>query len=320
MTIARVMEPLWTRSAKAPGKAILFGEHAIVYGRPAATLAIDLPTTVKTFAFSREEMTLDGSPEAFQLNPYLKETARIEGIRGMDVKVHSDIPRASGLGSSAALISAFLTTLSPGPIDKAELARKSFICEFSAQKIGSPADTSTVSAGGMIAIGSKGYGERLWEIPAMEGRGPWKVSRLKDPGWKWVVAYSGLPKATGPCVTAVGERLKKDSTHILDRISGVTEDGIHALTDADRKEVGRLMNLNHELLLELGVGHPRLEEMTRSVKDHVLGVKITGAGQGGSLVALPKEGDEERVAKLFAKAGSLPFVVRSSPQGASLLP
>jgi mevalonate kinase len=314
------MDPLWKRSAKSPGKVILFGEHAIVYGRPAAVLAIDLPTTVETSAFSREELTLDGSPEAFLRNPYLKEAARVEGVRGVDVKVRSDIPRASGLGSSAALISAFLTTMSTGPIDRAALARKSFVSEFSAQKIGSPADTSTVSAGGLVAVGGKGYGEKLWDIPAVMGRGPWTVGRLKDPQWKWVVAYSGLPKATGPSVTSVGERLKKDSTHILDRISAVAEDGIGALSGGDRKEAGRLMNENHKLLLELGVGHPRLDEMVHSVQGSVLGVKITGAGNGGSVVALPKEGDEELVAKLFAKAGALPFVVASSAQGTTLLP
>jgi mevalonate kinase len=314
------MDPLWKRSAKAPGKVILFGEHAIVYGRPAAVLAIDLPTTVETTAFSREELTLDGSPEGFQRNPYLKETARIEGIQGIDVKVRSDIPRASGLGSSAALISAFLTTLSPGQIDRVTLARKSFISEFSAQKIGSPADTSTVTAGGLVAVGGKGYGDKLWDIPAMEGRGPWNVSRLKDPGWRWVVAYSGLPKSTGPSVTSVGERLKNDRTHILDRISAVAEEGISALTEADRNEVGRLMNQNHKLLLELGISNRRLDEMVHSVDGSVLGVKITGAGNGGSVVALPKEGEEGMVAKLFAKAGALPFVVTSSLQGTQLLP
>ncbi len=314
------MGPLWKRSATSPGKVILFGEHSVVYGRPAVALAIDLLTTVETTAYSREDMTLGGSPDAYDRNPYLKEAARMEGLRGLDITVRSSVPMGSGMGSSAALISAFLTTLSAEPKDAPALARNSFVCEYQAQRTGSPADTSTVTAGGLISIGGRGYGTELWQVPAMHGRGPWRVDRLRDPGWTWIVAFSGVPKSTGPRVHEVGVRLRDDTSHLLDRITAVAEDGIRALERADRAEVGRLMNLNHELLVELGIGHPSLDRMVAAVRGSVLGVKITGAGFGGSLLALTQGGDEERVARLFSDAGGIPFVVGSSPQGTRLLP
>lgn len=311
--------PLWSRWARAPGKVILFGEHAVVYGHPAVALAIDLPTTVHVTAYGGGETTLSGCPEGFAKNRYLLEAAKIAGAEGLDVRVRSGLPRASGLGSSAALSSAFLAALLPEPLDRVDLARKSFLAEFNAQRQGSPVDTSTVTAGGVVGVGLGSAGVKLWEVPAVEGRGPWGFTRLRDPGWTWVVAYSGLPKATGPAVKAVGERLKEDTTHLLDRIARVTHDGSRALLEGNREEVGRQMNLNHELLVELGVGHDRLAELVEAVKGRVLGVKITGAGRGGSLVALPRPGDEAAVANLFSSEGALVFPVTVTKEGTGRL-
>lgn len=305
----------------SPGKAILFGEHAVVYGYPAVSLAIDLPTTTVVRAFDRETSTLDGSEEGFQRIPYLVQALRSTSAKGIDVSIRSSLPRASGLGSSAAVTSGLLmalTSKNASSSDPATLAARSYEVEFAAQGVGSPADTSTLCAGGVVSIGGSGYGKNLWQIPPMNHRGPWKVDRLPDPGWSWVVAYTGIPKATGKVVSAVGQAVGAGKTDVLERIGALAERGIAALFRADRDEVGKLMNENHRLLAELGVSSPRIEEIIEAVRSETLGVKITGAGKGGSVLALARPGEESRVAHLFAQVGTVPFVVRVSSSGVRL--
>ena len=315
------MQEPGTQTATSPGKAILFGEHAVVYGFPAVSLAVDLPTMVSVRRRPGTERTLDGSPEGFQRIPYLVEAARAVGAEGIDVSIRSSLPRASGLGSSAAVTCGLLALLSKtGPGDLGTLAKLAYSAEFAAQGVGSPADTSTLCAGGIVSIGGGGYGKSLWEIPPRENRGPWKVDRLPDPGWKWVVAYTGLPKQTGDVVSAVGRKVGAGASSTVEQIGALAERGIAALFKGDRAEVGKLMNENHGLLVELGVSNPRIEEIVEALRPQTLGVKITGAGRGGSLLALPRSGEEAAVARAFAKAGTVPFVVSISPVGVRVAP
>lgn len=308
---------LWSRTASSPGKVILFGEHAVVYGHPAVSIAVNLTTTVSTTAYDSGGLTLDGSPEGFARNPYLTEAAKMDNATNLDVHLRSELPRSSGLGSSAAVIAGFIATMAGhgGAAEKSSLAKKSFLAEFAAQKVGSPVDTSTVVAGGVVSVGGKGYGKNLWDIPELGGKGPWRVDRLPDPGWSWVVAYTGIPKATGDVVKAVRDKVAKDGQQVLADISAVAEAGISALFKGDREETGKLMNENNELLFTLGVGNSRIREIEDAVKGRSLGVKITGAGLGGSLVALPRKGEEDAVAQLFAREGTVPLVVRTQNEG-----
>jgi mevalonate kinase len=307
---------------QSPGKAILFGEHAVVYGHMAVVLALDLPTRV-TIVRQREgnPSSCNGSPTAFLENPYLRELSRRFPelcLPSLSLTVRSEIPPASGLGSSAAFVTGVLAALlaDRGDVDRADLARSSFLVERGAQGIGSPVDTSVATAGGVLAVGTEAPGEMLWEIPRVEEKGPWKVTGLSDPGWTWVVAYTGVPKDTGRTVSRVGERLRRpDGPALLERIGDLAKEGLRALQARDRVAVGQIMDRNQALLLDLGVDHPRSSELIGAVRGLALGAKITGAGSGGSVLALPPEGRELEVARAFARAGALPFVVRTDPEG-----
>ena len=103
-------------TVSAPGKCILFGEHAVVYGQPAVAVALDQRITVKIQASQTGTWLLDGNRLEMDRNPHIR--ALIEklwpaemGAPPLSIQIESSIPRSSGLGSSAALSVAFAGAL-----------------------------------------------------------------------------------------------------------------------------------------------------------------------------------------------------------------
>ena len=95
-------------SASAPGKCILFGEHAVVYGHPAVAVAIEQRISVKIQPSQTGTWLLDGSDFNMKRNPHLKALIYKlwpgkKGAPPLSIHIEGNIPRASGLGSSAAL-------------------------------------------------------------------------------------------------------------------------------------------------------------------------------------------------------------------------
>ncbi|MGP8076967.1 MAG: mevalonate kinase [Thermoplasmata archaeon] len=306
-------------SARAPGKCTVFGEHAVVHGAPELVFAIDLTTQV--FVRASEATRLNSDSEAVRRNAYFRSAIELAGKGGPPVEVRaiSRIPRAAGLGSSAAFVAGLAAAFSAtnGGIDRPSLAQLSFEIERGAQGVGSPGDTSTVVAGGFVAING-GPGEPLWSIRSPDRR--WEVRRVTDPGWVWVVAYSGIPRSTADAVRAVGARLAAPGgPELLEEFRRVAKDGIDAVGRGDRSTVAELLRRNQELLREAGVSHPRLEALIEASRPAAEGAKLTGAGAGGSVVALPIPGKETDLLRRLARAGGLPFVVRPVSEGATLV-
>ena len=306
-------------ATRAPGKCVVFGEHSVVHGGPELLFAVDL--FVQLGGRPAAKARLNADPEAPQRNPYLREAlGRLwAGGPPLELTTTSQIPRAAGLGSSAAFVCDLAAALAAarGGIPRARLAELAFEIERAAQGVGSPGDTSAVTAGGFISINAE-RGEELWRLT--DGERHWTVRRVPTPAWVWVVAYSGVPRNTGQTVRAVGRRLAEpDGPELLERFRRVTLDGIDAVGREDRSEAGRLLNENQKLLREVGVSHPRLERLIEAALPCSEGAKLTGAGAGGSIVALPKAGRELEAARRIAHAGGVPYVVHASPDGARVV-
>ncbi|HEY1197444.1 MAG TPA: mevalonate kinase [Thermoplasmata archaeon] len=306
-------------SARAPGKCIVFGEHAVVHGAPELVFAIDLMTQV--FVTAGETTRLNADAEASQRNAYFRSALELawKDRSPVEVRAISRIPKAAGLGSSAAFVAGLVAALcsATGGIDRPALAQRSFEIERGAQGVGSPGDTSTVVAGGFVAING-GPGEPLWSVRSPDHR--WEVRRVSDPGWVWVIAYSGIPRSTADAVRVVGARLSAPGgPELLDDFRRVAKEGIEAVGRGDRSTVAELLRRNQELLREVGVSHPRLEALIEAAAPAAEASKITGAGAGGSVLALPLPGQETELVRRFARAGALPFVVRPTSEGVSLV-
>lgn len=306
-------------SASAPGKCILFGEHAVVHGGPEVLFALDLRTQL-VFR-SSDSATLNGTALSTAKNPYVSRALADLPPPGSSVALTSvsRVPRAAGLGSSAALVAALMTGLSAlrGGVDRPSLAQRAFQIERGAQGVGSPGDTSAAVAGGFLALNTA-RGTPLWEVT--DGDRSWTVRRVTDPNWTWIVADSRVPRGTGPAVRHVAERLAQpDGPSLLERFREVAEAGLDALHAEDRIATGARLTENHGLLRELGVSHPKIEALLKVTEATCDGAKLTGAGMGGSIVALPRPGTEIATAQRLRKAGGDAFVVRPSPDGARLL-
>lgn len=309
-------------AARAPGKCILFGEHAVVRGQPEVLLALDLYTQVAVRA--APEWRLNGHADSARHNSYLQTAIQQIWSSGspLDVTVVSRLPKGSGMGSSAAFVTGLVAALgaAQGGIDRPTIAQRAFTVERSAQGVGSPGDTSAATAGGYLTLNTEvaATGEPLWDVRASDER--WTVRRISDPGWVWVIAYSGLPKDTGPKVRAVGERFASaEGPELLRRFADVANGGLRAMVREDGGETGHFLDENQGLLREVGVSHPRLEALLEAARPAAWGAKVTGAGGGGSIVALPRPGQETDLMRRLARAGAVPFAARPAPNGVELV-
>lgn len=298
----------------APGKVILFGEHAVVFGKPALALAIDL--RISASMHLSDQYLVNGRPMKRQHHAYIS-AAIDQAWSGPPVEVvtRSRIPSGSGLGSSAAVTVASVACMlaERRRFDRESIARKSFEAELSVQGRGSPTDTSTSTNGrGVLVSPERGDGF-LWRIE--KGGRTWCMHDRDIPEITLVVGHTGIHAPTGPLVARVRERVEssRDAARAVDRIAEVVLEGADALARNDKRRVGALMSENHELLNSLGVGHPMLDEMVRACSPMSYGAKLTGAGGGGSMVAMTDE--PEAVSEAIIACGGRPIIVTAGCEG-----
>ena len=312
--------------ASAPGKVILFGEHAVVYGEPAIASAIHLRTDVTITERvangghdKPDQHRVNGSPLSGHHHAYIKDA--IESLwkgGALDVRTESRLPSASGLGSSAALSVATVGALLQlkGEFSVEAVARHAYAAEVSAQKgRASPTDTTTVTHGGIILVDKQRGENFLWDI--QRGERHWWLHKLDAAPLTLVVGHTGVRGRTSDEVAKVARFVKRTSfaRDVIRDIGKLTRSAIPVLAAQDKKLLGSKMDEAHKLLSILGVSHPRLDELCDAARRHAYGAKLTGSGGGGSMIALTDE--PEKCAQAIAKRGGHPVVVTLGGPGVS---
>lgn len=306
---------VWPGTVSAPGKAILFGEHAVVHGEPAVVLAIDLRMDVCRGSEGR------GTRSISRNDRYLRAAGEEFGGRVPEVRVRSGIPRGCGLGSSASLsacLSWGMLVLSSGRLpERREVALRAFGIEWRAQKgHASPTDTSCVTAGGAVVVAPRAlHAERLWEV--RRGERVWHIHRIPDaPSLTIVIGDTGVPAPTGRMVAAVRRRCERD-TRVRDAIAeigNISLEGVTALKRDDPVRLGELMDSCQKRLAVIGVSTHDIERLLEAARRFSYGAKITGAGGGGCIIALTDE--PERCGRHLREAGAKQvYIVRSDQKG-----
>ncbi len=306
-------------TASAPGKFVILGEHAVVYGKPAIVLAIDLRIAVSIRRSGRN--LINGDHVDFRRQPHLRYLTR-DVNHALEFMTSSDIPVGSGLGSSAALSAALGLALSHqrgAPLGEKELVEEAYNAELFAQGIGSPMDASACVHGGGISVNlPNATGEHLWTVT--RGDRTWDVHDIEAPDMTFVIGSTGIKAPTGPLVAKVRRYRDRSqfAVDITDDIEQVTIQGGQALARNDVEELGRMMTEDHKLLSILGVSCRELNKMVNAALPYSYGAKLTGAGGGGCMVALTDEPD--KVCKAIRSRGGTPYIVKTGVPGAMFHP
>ncbi|MCY4147019.1 MAG: mevalonate kinase [Chloroflexi bacterium] len=305
-------------TVSASGKAILLGEHAVVYGRPA--LAIPLPQlrAVADFRQTRQALTVYAadlshrpwqwkSDAAASPDPLVRMTALTLAHLGIcaptgEIKIRSAIPIASGLGSGAAVSAALGRGIAA--LCRATLANDALnVLVYEVEKLhhGRPSgiDNATV----------------VYEQPVCFQRGQPRRAVKPTRRLDFLLADSGVPALTRESVAAVHQLLRKEparANSLFDRIA----DGVVAaqarLASGDERRLGELMTANHEHLRELGVSSPLLDALvSAALQAGASGAKLSGGGRGGHIIALVEPATASAVKKALQSAGAIRVLAAS---------
>lgn len=287
------------------GKVILFNEHFVVYGIPAIASAIDKKTIAEVKKCNGNEFIIHDNRE--ETPGYKKEKfeqqkesiRRIKKAMGIDecieIWLHGSLRAASGVGASAASCAAIARAIADEFNMKfSDEEINEFAYEGEKAYHGNPSgiDNTCATFGGLVWYEKGKKMERL------------NISKPVE----IVMGDTGIVANTKKAVEGVRERkekYKEKYDEIFNEAKELVYNARNALLTMNLKEVGMLMNKNHELLQEIEVSSPELDFLVDiALKNGAYGAKLTGGGLGGYMVALtPGKELQEKVAKAIEKEG-----------------
>jgi mevalonate kinase len=298
--------------AEAPTKAIITGEHFVVHGALAFAAAIPLKVRVEMVPSDKFEAISDrfkapGSPQLTPIARVVESMGREFTIKPtVKVSIHSAVPGGAGLGSSAATMvavaSAFSRLNSLG-LRVDEIIRCSMVGEQHVHGTPSGIDPAICARGGAILF--------------RPGAPPKKVAL--DHGRSLILAYSGIDRSTRGQIGRVARTKEEYPEFFSTLVKGVSDLSIAAagrLQAGDMKRLGGILALNHAILKTVGVSNETLDSMVNLlVSLGCYGAKLTGAGGGGSVLAIAPEAKEKRIVSGLSARGFETFRVKIPVEG-----
>ena len=292
--------------ASAPAKIILFGEHFIVYGGKAILCSINKRITVESELTDTGHIEIESqlgklkisrsrsyrnADSVFRPVVYIaqKMLEKFHSEEGIKIRINAEFPSGVGLGSSSACCVAAAGSIS-GLFEshtREEILKIAIDAERTIFENTSGADCTACVYGGILEYSKDG------QIRKME----------LAPNFELVVANSGMVHSTSKVVSTV-RKFRDESQEIFSslcaREEGLIEDALDALQRNDLGRLGKLMADNQELLERIGVSNDTLNSMIRLAKETSYGAKMTGAGDGGCIIALADKSNLEKTLNAFA--------------------
>ena len=301
--------------SSAPGKIILFGEHAVVYGRPALAVPVtQVHADVEVSGSSRTGIWIDAPgidlhaevnsipsdhPVASVIHNLLF-ISRISPFPSLDIKITSSIPVASGLGSGAAVTVALTRALSSHlNYLMADEEVNSFAYEIEKLHHGTPSgvDNTVVT-----------YAKPVYFVKGQ----PIETFAVGDP-FTIVIGDTGISAPTKESVGDVRKLWESDEAKwekVFDEVGEIVKLARKAIESGKMKELGALMNQNHLLLQEMTVSSPELDNLISVArKAGALGAKLSGGGRGGNMIALVEKEKAPDISKALLYAGAARTII-----------
>lgn len=300
-------------TASAPGKAILLGEHAVVYDRPAIAVPVtqvrarvvvnpapDHPTGsveiqapgIGLHAWLADLPSDHPLAAAIQLTLSALRLSRLPACR---LRITSTIPVAAGLGSGAAVSVAILRALSAflgRPLGDEQVCALAY--EVEKLHHGTPSGIDNT----VITYARPVYYRRSQPIQTLKVGAP----------FTFVLADTGIASPTALAVGDVRQAWQANPgayERLFDAIAQIVQQARQAIETGDPAALGPLMSANHSYLQQMGVSSPELDRLVdAALANGALGAKLSGAGRGGNMLALVDPAHCERVADALAAAGA----------------
>ncbi len=294
----------------------------MVYGTGAILCAIDRRATVTaeqtddgtiSIESSIGRMSSEAGRQISDVTPelrpfyYMADKRRSsDGEGGMRIAIESEIPVGAGLGSSSACCvagAAAVLGLS-GSTDREDVLRLAVEAERTIFENTSGADCAVCTYGGI------GRYDRTRGFARLDS----------DTGIDLVIADSQMSHSTDAVVERVRgfrENNMEDFARMCGEESGIIDAVLGMLRTEDARGLGKMAAKNQRLLHGIGVSNDTLDEMVRIGQDSSFGAKITGAGDGGCVIAITDEPGRDGVMERFRRDGYECFAARIDCTGLS---
>ena len=287
-----------TSIAKAPGKIILFGEHFVVYENRAILGAINKYATVTSEKTNTDNILIssslgqvsiqkdeDVSNVEKKFRPFFyiaKEVIKKNNFdKGISIKIESEIPIGAGLGSSSACCVAAAASMLDlfNNTNKKEVLELAIGAEKTIFPNTSGADCTVSVYGGIIEYQKeKGF------------------SKIKTGNeFNFLIIDSEQIHSTDKVVERV-KKFKNDNTNVFTELCAEEErlvtKVLESIKNNDLETIGKCMAQNQIFLEQIGVSNDQLLSITKEIEKITFGAKITGAGDGGCIIALTQRNDD----------------------------
>ncbi|KRK89775.1 mevalonate kinase [Lentilactobacillus sunkii] len=303
-------------TGKSYAKIIWFGEHSVVYGKPAIAIpiySVDVTATIQKITDGHQIHCryFDGPIDELEENllgvkTLISHLINLFGAQNVafDLDIQSKLPAERGMGSSAAtaiaIVRAFFAFFEVN-LTRDQLLKLANIEEKITHGNPSGLDSATASSNMPIWFIKNEINEQIdFNLP---------TSSL-------VIADSGIKGKTSEAVSLVHNNIvdePENAEPLIDHLGSIAETARDALATADDELLGELMNQSQHDLSRLGVSNRTLDTFCRVANDnHALGAKLTGSGLGGCVIALAKnQADAQQISTALRKAGATQTWIQS---------
>jgi mevalonate kinase len=306
---------LFVVKASAPGKIILFGEHAVVYGRPALAVPVtQVHADVEVSDSSRTGIWIDAPDVELhtELNSLPSDhpiasvihnlffISRTAPFPKLDIKITSTIPVASGLGSGAAVTVALTRALSSRlNYSMSDEEVNSFAYEIEKLHHGTPSGIDNT----VVTYAKPVYFVKGHPIETFTVGNPFTI----------VIGDTGIPALTKKSVGDVRKLWEADKVKwesVFDEIGKIAKQAQIAIERGKREMLGELMKQNHALLQKMTVSSAELDNLvSAATKAGALGAKLSGGGRGGNMIALVEKEKAPGVSEALLFAGAARTII-----------
>ena len=302
-------------TASAPGKIILFGEHAVVYGRPALAIPVtqvhahveisDRDTSgiwidAPDVNLHADLNTLPSDHPIAAVIHNLFFLSRLSPFPNLEIKISSTIPVAAGLGSGTAVTVALTRALSTH-IDYSMTDEQINAFTYEIEKLhhGTPSGIDNT----VVTYARPVYFVKDQPIETFQVAQPFTI----------VIADTGIRAPTKESVGDVRKLWEADQAkwdNVFDEVADISFAARHVIREGWIKMLGALMDENHMYLREMTVSSPELDNLVTAARQAgALGAKMSGGGRGGNMIALVEEEISSAVAEALISAGATRTII-----------